>query len=382
MLYDGTPGYGGTYGGATYTEIGADSDFYEPLSPYGRWEVVGAYGRCWVPARVESGWRPYCDGNWVSTDNGWCWESDEPWGWATYHYGRWADHPTIGWCWIPGTQWAPAWVSWCEGDGYIGWAPLGPGERFEHERLAGRGVSSRGYVFVQERRFLDRVRPTTVEPNNAVFINRTVNTTNIRIVNNVVVNEGPRREMIERASGRTVQPVAAREVRREREAPILQRQQLHQPAGGTVVAPPKRGESFVPEMPAVTPPVSHRAPAPAAPATVTPPPTAYREVSSPNRPVQTTGPKEENGPPRAQTRPAAANGGGAAAAPHRVAPATVRVAPTRPPGEHNASTSHTVQPGKPGGAPKASGGQKGDRTQGEHQDKKGEKNEKSGAQAN
>jgi len=30
-------------------EIRAESDFYEPLSPYGRWEVVGSYGRCWRP---------------------------------------------------------------------------------------------------------------------------------------------------------------------------------------------------------------------------------------------------------------------------------------------------------------------------------------------
>src|SRR5438874_2587705 len=25
------------------------SDFYEPLSPYGRWVVVERYGRCWIP---------------------------------------------------------------------------------------------------------------------------------------------------------------------------------------------------------------------------------------------------------------------------------------------------------------------------------------------
>src|ERR1041385_2664300 len=43
-------------------EIRAESDFYEPLTPHGEWVVVGSYGRCWRPARVEAGWRPYCNG--------------------------------------------------------------------------------------------------------------------------------------------------------------------------------------------------------------------------------------------------------------------------------------------------------------------------------
>src|SRR5947208_30188 len=43
-------------------DIRSEDDFYEPLRPYGRWEVVGSYGRCWVPARVERDWRPYCNG--------------------------------------------------------------------------------------------------------------------------------------------------------------------------------------------------------------------------------------------------------------------------------------------------------------------------------
>jgi len=50
----------------------------------------------------------------------------EPWGWATYHYGRWVNLDGTGWCWVPGYTWAPAWVSWRYGDGYCGWAPLPP----------------------------------------------------------------------------------------------------------------------------------------------------------------------------------------------------------------------------------------------------------------
>src|ERR1043166_1756563 len=106
----------------SYVGIRSESDFYEPLSPYGRWEIVGSYGRCWIPGRVDSDWRPYSNGYWQRTDAGWYWASDEPWGWATYHYGRWDLSPSFGWYWVPQTQWAPAWVSWHQGGGYVGWA--------------------------------------------------------------------------------------------------------------------------------------------------------------------------------------------------------------------------------------------------------------------
>ena len=66
------------------------------------------------------------EGHWVYSDAGWTWVSDEPWGWATYHYGRWVNLDGTGWCWVPGYTWAPAWVSWRYGDGYCGWAPLPP----------------------------------------------------------------------------------------------------------------------------------------------------------------------------------------------------------------------------------------------------------------
>ncbi|TMB29009.1 MAG: hypothetical protein E6J61_16510 [Deltaproteobacteria bacterium] len=59
--------------------------FVDRLSPYGRWEYVPDYGRVWVPAAAV-GWRPYWDGHWVLTEWGWTFVSDDPWGWATYHY--------------------------------------------------------------------------------------------------------------------------------------------------------------------------------------------------------------------------------------------------------------------------------------------------------
>ncbi len=119
--------------------------FYERLSPYGYWEAVAPYGRVWVPA-VGYGWRPYYFGRWVLTDWGWTFVSDDPWGWAAYHYGRWNWGVGVGWYWIPGRVWAPAWVSWRYGGGYVGWCPLGPpGVVF--------GYSHPAWVAVREQHF-------------------------------------------------------------------------------------------------------------------------------------------------------------------------------------------------------------------------------------
>ncbi len=100
--------------------------FNDQLAAYGRWVDTPEYGRVWIPASTPAGWQPYTLGHWAFTDCGWTWISDEPFGWATYHYGRWAVAANLGWCWVPGTVWGPAWVSWRCGDGYCGWAPLPP----------------------------------------------------------------------------------------------------------------------------------------------------------------------------------------------------------------------------------------------------------------
>ncbi len=110
------------------------SYFHEALGPYGSWVDVDGYGRCWRPdyARLGSDWRPYADGGrWVWTDSGWYWLSDYPWGWATFHYGRWSHSSPHGWVWIPDTVWAPAWVCWRQNTSHCGWAPLPPGAYYQ-----------------------------------------------------------------------------------------------------------------------------------------------------------------------------------------------------------------------------------------------------------
>ena len=108
------------------------SIFYTELEPYGDWIETGDYGYVYRPHQAaNSRWRPYTNGRWVYTDAGWTWISDEPFGWATYHYGRWTRLRGVGWVWVPGNEWAPAWVSWRKGVQYVGWAPLPPEAHFD-----------------------------------------------------------------------------------------------------------------------------------------------------------------------------------------------------------------------------------------------------------
>lgn len=101
--------------------------FYDELEPYGQWVDDPEYGYVWVPDVEDPDFRPYStNGRWVMTEYGNTWVSDYEWGWAPFHYGRWAFTDYYGWIWIPDTEWGPAWVTWRSNDEYYGWAPLGP----------------------------------------------------------------------------------------------------------------------------------------------------------------------------------------------------------------------------------------------------------------
>ena len=128
------------------SDVSSEAVFYERLSPYGYWTFVAPYGRVWVPA-VGYGWRPYYYGQWVLTDWGWTFASDDPWGWAAYHYGRWNWAGGVGWYWIPGYVWAPAWVYWRYGGGYVTWCPIGPaGIAFGYRHPAWIAVPERHFT--------------------------------------------------------------------------------------------------------------------------------------------------------------------------------------------------------------------------------------------
>ncbi|MDQ2868111.1 MAG: hypothetical protein M3R59_06860 [Verrucomicrobiota bacterium] len=217
------------------------SMFYNKLEPYGDWIETGDYGYVYRPREAQSSrWRPYTNGHWVYTDAGWTWISDEPFGWATYHYGRWTRLHGVGWVWVPGEQWAPAWVSWRKGGQFVGWAPLPPEARFD--RRSGihnwsdnyYNVGPDQYVFVAAQQFGDQrlERAILPEQRSLTIVNQTTNVTNITYENSVVVNRGPNFEELRGQSQRPIE-----RLRLEREA-NLQSDTPHAVVRGEVVAMP------------------------------------------------------------------------------------------------------------------------------------------------
>ncbi len=117
----------------------------EDLDEYGYWGAYPDYGPVWFPRTVSVGWAPYRFGHWVWIEPwGWTWIDDAPWGFAPFHYGRWAIFGGV-WGWVPGpvrirAVYAPALVVFMGGGpGYryyfglggglgVAWFPLGPRE--------------------------------------------------------------------------------------------------------------------------------------------------------------------------------------------------------------------------------------------------------------
>jgi hypothetical protein len=195
--------------------------FYTQLDRYGDWRETSDYGYVWQPRQAQSRtWRPYTDGHWVYTDVGWTWVSEEPFGWATYHYGRWARLRNIGWVWVPGDEWAPAWVSWRKSSDYVGWAPLPPEARFDR----GTGIHNWSdsyydvgpdqYCFVETKQFGAPRLENALVPSerNVTIVNQTTNVTNITYNNTTIVNQGPSYDEIRM---QTQQPIERLRLERE-----------------------------------------------------------------------------------------------------------------------------------------------------------------------
>jgi hypothetical protein len=119
------------------------------LNQYGTWQAQPSVGTVWFP-QVASTWVPYREGRWVYVQPwGWTWVDNAPWGFAPFHYGRWAQFGGR-WGWVPEPVaepgygyggayqpvYAPALVTFLGAaagafaaaefsSGAIGWAPLG-----------------------------------------------------------------------------------------------------------------------------------------------------------------------------------------------------------------------------------------------------------------
>lgn len=230
--------------------------FYDTLTPYGSWTEVGNYGYCWQPRVAASNvsWRPYSDGYWAYTDVGWTWISYEDFGWATYHYGRWVRLRDRGWFWVPGHEWGPAWVSWRFGGNYVGWAPLPMRESGGEVVYEGRPVygevdvdydiGPQYYNFIDVRYIGEPLlRERIFEPSqNVVYIERTVNVTNITYNNSQIYNYGPDYNVVSTYSTRPIQRLTVqRETNAQLTSGATQQTNLTQVRGDKlVVSAPQR----------------------------------------------------------------------------------------------------------------------------------------------
>ena len=132
---------------------------YEDLDDNGTWSTVPEYGPVWTPNRVAADWAPYRDGHWSWIDPwGWTWVDAAPWGFAPYHYGRWA-YMRDRWSWVPGPRtvrpvYAPALVAFVGDAGFrltiatgpaagVAWFPLAPGEVYRPAYRASRDYFTR-----------------------------------------------------------------------------------------------------------------------------------------------------------------------------------------------------------------------------------------------
>jgi len=147
------------------------------------------------------------DGRWSWTRYGWYWDSYEPFGWATYHYGRWFNDDYYGWIWIPDYEWGPSWVEWRYDDEYIGWAPLPPYAEFRIDLgihfSIGWHSDYHYWNFVPYHRFCyHKVGSYIIDYHkNRTIFERTKYRNNYYMDRNRIVNGGIDRGFIEKKSG-------------------------------------------------------------------------------------------------------------------------------------------------------------------------------------
>ncbi len=122
---------------------------YQELDSAGQWSQDATHGPVWFPQGMAPNWAPYRNGHWEwMAPWGWTWMDDAAWGFAPFHYGRWAMIDSR-WAWVPGRLslkpvYAPALVAFVGGGSGtrwnlpviagkpgVAWFPLAPGEAWQ-----------------------------------------------------------------------------------------------------------------------------------------------------------------------------------------------------------------------------------------------------------
>ncbi len=181
---------------------------YEDLDDYGGWRPVPEYGTVWFPHTVVVGWAPYRYGHWVWISPwGWTWVDDEPWGFAPFPYGRWVVVAGV-WGWVPCPPrpvvavayvrpvYAPALVAWVGGAHWgigvsiggapagVAWFPLGPRDVYCPSYHVSQTYVQN--VNISNTTIINKTQITNVY--NNVYVNKTVNVTNITYQNQTAPN--------------------------------------------------------------------------------------------------------------------------------------------------------------------------------------------------
>jgi hypothetical protein len=195
------------------------------LDGYGDWQPANqdnqGYGAVWYPRGVAAGWTPYSNGHWAWVAPwGWTWVEAEPWGFAPFHYGRWA---VFGgrWGWVPGPPpsafgggiqpiYSPALVAFVGGPGgglsvsigaFAAWFPLGPREAYQPWYHASPAYCNQVNV--------TNIYTTNVTVIHNTYINRTVNVYNTTNVTNVTyVNRSVATVVVPQRALASGQPIA------------------------------------------------------------------------------------------------------------------------------------------------------------------------------
>jgi hypothetical protein len=191
--------------------VSSDVIGYEDLDDNGGWRPVPEYGTVWFPHTTIVGWAPYRYGHWVWVSPwGWTWVDDAPWGFAPFHYGRWVVVSGV-WGWVPCPPrpvavvgvayvrpvYAPALVAWVGGPHFsiglgiggggavgVAWFPLGPRDVYcPSYHVSERYVRN---VNVTNTTVINQTNITNVY--NNVYVNKTVNVTNIKYQNQTAPN--------------------------------------------------------------------------------------------------------------------------------------------------------------------------------------------------
>jgi hypothetical protein len=163
--------------------VSTDVVGYEDLDNNGTWQADPTYGDVWIPRNVPVDWAPYRYGHWQSVAPwGWTWIDDEPWGFAPFHYGRWA-YVTGRWAWVPGSRqaravYAPALVAFVSGPQFtvgvstgpgVGWIPLAPGEPYVPGYHASQDYLRRVNLrYVNQNQF----NPAHIDLDQVKYVNR------------------------------------------------------------------------------------------------------------------------------------------------------------------------------------------------------------------